>query len=126
MKRFRPVHALVAIAISGIALLNGQFTDGAQAAPSTVSPSGLYAAAGTGLSMIPEVSEVRYRMIAHKILQPTEEVVCRTQSLVGGLVIGPDGILVPDQSKIVVDQRAFHCTSARADALLQATLETGA
>jgi hypothetical protein len=82
------------------------------------------ASAGTRLTTIPETSEVRYRLRAQVIAQPPEDVICITHAVTGDVVIGPEGTIVPDQSHFLVDQRTMQCNSARANSLVQRTLDT--
>ena len=82
------------------------------------------ASAGIRLTTIPETSEVRYRLRAQVIAQPPEDVICITHAVTGDVVTGPEGAIVPDQSRFLVDQRTMQCNSPRATSLVQRTLDT--
>ena len=82
------------------------------------------ASAGVRFTIIPEATEVRYKLRAQTIGQPPEDVICTTQAVAGEFVASPEGAILPEQSRFVVDQRTLGCNSPRATSLVQRTLET--
>jgi hypothetical protein len=111
-----------AVMLIGTATGVPQSAPSAAAAPLPSNP----ASAGTRLNTIPEATGVRYLLRAQAIGQAPEDVICTTNAITGSLVMGPEGAVVPDQSKFIIDQRTMECNSPRATSLVQKTLDTAA
>ncbi|HBY98956.1 MAG: YceI family protein [Ardenticatenaceae bacterium] len=94
-------------------------------APSAASHS--QAVSGTlRLVLVPSESEVRYRVREQLArLSLPSDAVGITKAISGALVLEPDGIIVPDQSRFVVDLRTLASDESRRDNYVHRnTLET--
>jgi len=75
------------------------------------------------LSLIPGQSEARYVMTVWTLGQP-KAAACATREVSGEVVLAPDGSVVAELSKIVVDQRNLKCQSPLRDGNAQTLLQT--
>ena len=126
----RPSHCrpvlLVATLISAGLLVTGLEIRPAAAAPAAAAPAAAASAADglTHLSLIPNGSEARYRVGLRMMGQPPSESICSTRAVTGEIVLGPDGAVVAEASRIVVDQRSLRCNAPLRDSNAQSMLET--
>jgi hypothetical protein len=130
------VRAILAAAIAASLLLpfSGGAVSVASAAPPPASgqaaPSdGLVRAAEStdGLihvSLTPGASEARYIMALSFLGQAPKPAACVTRAVTGDIVMSPDGSIVPELSRISVDQRTLKCQSPLSDTRAQNLLQT--
>jgi hypothetical protein len=75
------------------------------------------------LALTPGESEARYIMTIKLAIGQPKKAACVTRDVSGEIVLTPEGAVVPELSKIVLDQRTLKCeaplTNARAQSLLQ-------
>jgi polyisoprenoid-binding protein YceI len=76
------------------------------------------------LSLVPGASEARYRIMIKRIGAPLSEEICGTRAVGGEIVLNPDGGVVAEKSKIVVDQRTIQCEQPSRTASVQNTMQT--
>jgi len=123
-------RALLAAAIAASLLLpaTGGFPATASAAPSPAdslaaraadSPDGLI-----HLALSPGENVARYIMTVKTIGQAPKAAACTTNAVSGEIVLAPDGSVVTDQSKIVLDQRTLKCEAPLRDSMAQQLLQT--
>ena len=124
------VRAILAAAIAASLLLpfSGGAASVASAAPAPPS-AGLVRAAESPdglihLSLIPGESEARYIMSVRTLGQAPKAVACTTRAVTGEVVLGPDGAVVTELSKITVDQRTLKCQAPLRDNMAQQLLQT--
>ena len=127
----RAGRAVLATAIAASLLL--PFTGGsptvaaAAAGPnlveSTVRPAQLTEGM-TRLALIPGESEARYIMTITTLGQPPKQAACATRAVTGEIVLGADGAVVPELSRIVVDQRTLNCAAPLRNPQAQSLLQT--
>jgi hypothetical protein len=123
-------RAILAAAIAASLLLpfSGGAASVASAAP--VAPSaGLVRAAESpdGLihvALTPGASEARYIMSLSFLGQAPKPAACVTSLVTGEIVMNADGSVVPEMSRISVDQRGLKCQSPLNDARAQNLLQT--
>lgn len=99
------------------------------AAAAPLSPAAIARAAESpdGLlhvALIPGESEARYIMTIQTLGQPPKQAACTTRSVTGEIVLNPDGSVVSELSKIVVDQRTLKCAAPLRDQQAQSLLQT--
>jgi hypothetical protein len=90
-------------------------------APTTVS------AADDGLihmAVKPGETEARYLMTVKTLGQAPKQAACATRAVTGEIVLAPDGSVVGDMSKILVDQRTLKCQAPLRDNMAQSLLQT--
>ena len=122
----RPGFTARALTLTAAVLLVGTAsgvpgsTPAAAAAPPPSNP----ASAGIRLDTVPEGTQARYLLRSQTIGKPPEDEICTTNAITGSLVLGPEGAVVPDQSKFVIDQRTMVCDAPRATSMVQKTLDT--
>ena len=100
----------------------------ASAAPSLPS-AGLVRAAESPdglirMALIPGESEARYIMSIRTLGQPPKAAACTTRAVTGEVVMNPDGSIVPELSKISLDQRTLKCQAPLSDTRAQNLLQT--
>ena len=78
----------------------------------------------TRLALIPGESEARYIMTITTLGQPPKQAACATRSVTGEIVLGTDGAVVSELSKIVVDQRTLNCAAPLRNPQAQNLLQT--
>jgi hypothetical protein len=83
------------------------------------SPDGL-----TRLALTPGESEARYIMTVKTLGQPPKPAACSTRSVTGEIVLAPDGSVVTELSKLVLDQRTLKCQAPLRDNMAQQLLQT--
>lgn len=75
------------------------------------------------LALTPGESEARYIMTIKLAIGQPKQAACSTRAVTGEIVLTPEGTVVPELSKIVLDQRTLKCeaplTDSRAHQLLQ-------
>lgn len=75
------------------------------------------------LALTPGESEARYIMTIKMLIGQPKQAACVTRNVTGEIVLTPEGTVVSELSKIVLDQRTLQCesplTNSRAQALLQ-------
>jgi len=76
------------------------------------------------LALKPGESEARYIMSVKTLGQAAKPAACATRSVTGEIVLGPDGSVMTDLSKIVVDQRTLKCQAPLRDNMAQSLLQT--
>jgi len=123
-------RAVLATAIAASLLLpfSGGAPTVASAAPPRLADSVVRPAQApdglTRFSLIPGESEARYIMTIQTLGQPPKQAACATRSVTGEIVMAPDGAIVSEFSKIVVDQRTLKCAAPLRDAQAQTLLQT--
>jgi hypothetical protein len=126
--RTRPGRALVAAALAASMLLpfSGGPASVASAAPAVPAADLVRAESPDGLihmALTPGANEARYIMMLSFLGQAPKPAACVTRAVTGEVVMNPDGAVVPELSKISVDQRTLYCQSplsaSRAQNLLQ-------
>jgi hypothetical protein len=118
-------RGLLAAAIAASLLL--PFAGAASAA--TLAPSAVTARAEspdglTHLVLTPGESEGRYIMTVKTLGQPPKPAACATRAVTGEIVLAPDGSVVTEISKIVLDQRTLKCQAPLRDNMAQLLLQT--
>ena len=101
--------------------------DGADPAGSGASPAAPPTTPSDGmvrLSMVPGDNEARLVMRIRRLGQPEQQAPCATRSVMGDIVMTPDGAIASDLSKIVIDMQSLKCSPPLRDANAQALLET--
>lgn len=76
------------------------------------------------IGLIPGESEARYIMTIQTIGQPPKQAACATRAVSGEIVLAPDGSVVSELSRIVVDQRTLKCQAPLRDQQAQSLLQT--
>lgn len=76
------------------------------------------------LQLIPGASEAKYTMQIALPLQAPKPASCTTRNVTGDIVLTPEGVIVPELSKITVDMRNLNCTAPLSNARAQQLLET--
>lgn len=76
------------------------------------------------IGLIPGESEARYIMTIQTLGQPPKQAACTTRAVTGEIVLNPDGSVVSELSKIVVDQRTLKCAAPLRDKQAQDLLQT--
>lgn len=76
------------------------------------------------MALVPGESEARYIMTLRTLGQPPKTAVCTTRSVTGEIAMSPDGSILQESSKIVVDQRTLKCQAPLSDARAQTLLQT--
>src|SRR4051794_40071479 len=76
------------------------------------------------MALKPGESEGRYILGLKLVIGQPKQVACVTRDLTGEIVLTPDGAVVPELSKIVLDQRTLKCESPVSDARVQQVLQT--
>ena len=71
------------------------------------------------LALTPGESEARYIMTVKTVIGQPKAAACVTQSVTGEIVLTPEGAVVPELSKIVLDQRTLKCEAPLTDARAQ-------
>ncbi|MGE3273403.1 MAG: YceI family protein [Chloroflexota bacterium] len=89
------------------------------AARAAESPDGL-----VHITLIPGASEARYTLTVRVLGQPPQPGVCSTRDLSGGIVLTPEGEVLPDLSQITVNQQSLKCAAPLRDEQTQQLLET--
>lgn len=117
-----------AIAASLLLPFSGGSASVASAAPAVPS-AGLVRAAESqdGLihfTLAPGASEARYIMALSFLGQAPKPAACVTRAVSGEIVMSPDGSIVPEMSKISVDQRTLKCQAPLSDSRAQNLLQT--
>jgi polyisoprenoid-binding protein YceI len=122
-------RAILAAAIAASLLL--PFSSGAapivSAAPSAPSAGLVRAESPDGLirmSLTPGASEARYIMSLSFLGQAPKPAACVTRAVTGEIVMNPDGSVVPELSRISLDQRTLKCQSPLSDSRAQNLLQT--
>ncbi len=78
----------------------------------------------TRLALIPGESEARYIMTIQTLGQAPKQAACSTRAVTGEIVLAPDGSVVSEMSKIVLDQRTLKCAAPLRDQQAQNLLQT--
>ncbi|MGE3269489.1 MAG: YceI family protein [Chloroflexota bacterium] len=78
----------------------------------------------TRFSLIPGENEARYIMTIQTLGQAPKQAACTTRDVSGEIVMGADGAIISELSKIVVDQRTLQCASPLRNPQAQNLLET--
>lgn len=123
-------RVLLAAAIAASLLL--PFSGGAASVASaaqTLPSTGLVRAAEAPdglirMAMIPGESEARYIMSVRTFGQTPKAAACRTRSVMGEIVMNPDGSIVQELSRISLDQRTLKCQAPLRDNMAQQLLQT--
>jgi polyisoprenoid-binding protein YceI len=123
-------RALLAAAIAASVLL--PFSGGAPTIASAAAPpsTDLVARAAESpdglihLALTPGESEARYIMTVKTLGQAPKTPACSTRQVTGEIVLAPDGSIVAELSKIVVDQRTLKCQAPLSDSRAQNLLQT--
>ena len=76
------------------------------------------------IGLIPGESEARYIMTITTLGQPPKQAACTTRAVSGEIVLNPDGSVLSELSKIVVDQRTLKCAAPLRDQQAQNLLQT--
>lgn len=76
------------------------------------------------IGLVPGESEARYIMTIQTLGQPPKQAACTTRAVTGEIALSPDGSVVSDLSKIVVDQRTLKCAAPLRDKQAQDLLQT--
>lgn len=123
-------RAILAAAIAASLLLPfpGGSASVASAAPAVPS-AGLVRAAESQdglihMTLAPGASEARYIMSLSFLGQAPKPAACVTRAVSGEIVMNPDGSIVPELSKISVDQRTLKCQAPLSDSRAQNLLQT--
>lgn len=122
-------RAILAAAIAASLLLpfSGGATSVASAAPIAPSAGIVRAESPDGLihlALVPGESEARYVMSISTLGQPPKSAACATRAVSGEIVMSPDGAVIPELSKISVDQRTLKCQAPLRDNMAQQLLQT--
>ena len=122
-------RAILAAAIAASLLLPfaGGTASVASAAPPAPSASLVRAQSPDGLihmTLTPGASEARYLMSLSFLGQAPKVHACVTRAVSGEIVMNPDGSIVPEMSKISVDQRTLKCQAPMSDTRAQNLLQT--
>ncbi|HUQ20708.1 MAG TPA: YceI family protein [Gemmatimonadaceae bacterium] len=122
---------LIVVLIGAIALLRytGGNTDAATVAPTPTSAAAISTApalAGLHLVVAPAGNEARYRIREQLVrVDLPNDAVGKTTVITGGLGIGPDGKIIPAESKFVVDVSGLKSDRDRRDGFVRSrVLET--
>ena len=124
--RARPILA-AAIAASLLLPFSGGAAPVASAAPVAPSAEAVRAESPDGLirlSLIPGESEARYVMSISTLGQAPKSAACTTRAVAGEIVMTPDGAVIPELSRISVDQRTLKCQAPLRDNMAQQLLQT--
>jgi hypothetical protein len=127
--RTRPGRALIAAALAASVLLpfSGGPATVASAAPAVPSADLVRAESPDGLihmALTPGANEARYIMMLSFLGQAPKPAACVTRAVTGEVVMNPDGSVVPELSKISVDQRTLKCQAPLSDSRAQNLLQT--
>lgn len=76
------------------------------------------------LKINPGESEARYIMTLRTLGQPPKQAACSTREVSGEVVLTTDGQVLPELSKMVVDQRTLKCQAPLRDNMAQQLLNT--
>jgi hypothetical protein len=76
------------------------------------------------MALTPGESEARYIMSVRTLGQAPKPAACATRAVSGEVVMAPDGSVVTELSKIVVDQRTLKCQAPLRDNMAQQLLQT--
>src|SRR4051794_38891154 len=76
------------------------------------------------MALKPGESEGRYLLTVKLAIGAPKTSACVTKDLTGEIVLTPDGAVVPELSKIVLDQRTLKCESPLPDSRVQELLQT--
>src|SRR5215212_4410104 len=122
-------RGLLAAAIAASLLLPFAGAAPAAASAATLAPSAVTARAEspdglTHLVLTPGESEGRYIMTVKTLGQPPKPAACATRAVTGEIVLAPDGSVVTELSKIVLDQRTLKCQAPLRDNMGQQLLQT--
>ena len=122
-------RGLLAAAIAASLLLPLAGAASAAASAATLAPSAVTARAEspdglTHLVLTPGESEGRYIMTVKTLGQPPKPAACATRAVTGEIVLAPDGSVVTELSKIVLDQRTLKCQAPLRDNMAQQLLQT--
>jgi hypothetical protein len=127
--RIRPGRALVAAALAASMLLpfSGLPASVASAAETVPAADLVRAESPDGLihlALTPGANEARYIMMLSFLGQAPKPAACVTRAVTGEVVMNPDGSVVPELSKISVDQRTLKCQAPLSDSRAQNLLQT--
>ncbi|MFN8636308.1 MAG: YceI family protein [Chloroflexota bacterium] len=122
-------RAILAAAVAASLLLpfSGGSATVASAAPTAPSAVTVRAESPDGLvhlALVPGENQAKYILSVSTLGQPAKPAACATKDVTGEIVLNPDGSIAPDLSKVVVDQRTFHCESPLSDTRAQTLLQT--
>jgi hypothetical protein len=76
------------------------------------------------MAVKPGESQARYVMTVKTLGQAPKQAACATNAVTGEVVLNPDGSIVPEMSKISVDQRTLKCEAPLRDSMAQSLLQT--
>jgi hypothetical protein len=76
------------------------------------------------ITFLPGESEARYIMQLRSLGQPPKAATCRTREVSGELVLTPDSQVVPELSRMVVDQRSLQCEAPLRSEMAQQLMQT--
>jgi hypothetical protein len=76
------------------------------------------------MAVKPGETEARYVLTVKTLGQAPKQAACATRAVTGEIVLAPDGSVVPDLSKISVDQRTLKCQAPLRDNMAQTLLQT--
>lgn len=122
-------RGLLAAAIAASLLLPFAGAAPGAASAATLAPSAVTARAEspdglTRLVLTSGESEGRYIMTVKTLGQPPKPAACATRAVSGEIVLAPDGSVVTELSKIVLDQRTLKCQAPLRDNMAQQLLQT--
>jgi polyisoprenoid-binding protein YceI len=83
------------------------------------SPDGL-----THLALVPGENEAKYILTVKTLGAAPKQAACATRDVTGEIVLNPDGSVVTELSKVLVDQRTFKCEAPLRDNMAQQLLNT--
>jgi polyisoprenoid-binding protein YceI len=111
----RAIVAFAAVMALGLPIVAAT-PDAARAAEST---DGLI-----HFTFAPGASEARYVMRLRTLGQPPKQAVCRTRDVSGELVLTTESTVVPELSRMTVDQRSLKCEAPLRNEMAQQIMQT--
>jgi polyisoprenoid-binding protein YceI len=76
------------------------------------------------ITFLPGESEARYIMTVRSLGQAPKQATCRTRDVSGELVLTPESAVVPELSRLTVDQRSLKCEAPLRNEMAQQLMQT--
>lgn len=76
------------------------------------------------ITFTPGESEARYIMSVRTLGQPPKQATCRTNDVIGELVLTPESTVVSELSRLTVDQRSLKCEAPLRNEMAQQLMQT--